>query len=118
MDYKEQQTQEIEALQAIYQEEELEVTCDEYPNISLRINLKSNQENESSSDFEVALVIELPENYPDVIPRISLEGIDELFSQERIQKTIELLENEAANNIGMVMVFSIVSALQVCFARA
>ncbi|RCN48557.1 RWD domain protein [Ancylostoma caninum] len=113
MDYKEQQTQEIEALQAIYQEEELAVVCDEYPNISLRVNLKSNQEDECDSDFEITLVIELPENYPDVIPRISLEGVDHLFSEERIRKAVESLENEATNNLGMVMVFSIVSALQV-----
>ncbi|KAK6728270.1 hypothetical protein RB195_005733 [Necator americanus] len=112
MDYREQQTQEIEALQAIYQEEEFTVICDEYPSISLRVNLKTNQENECDSDFEVALVIGLPENYPDVIPRISLEGIDHLFSEERIRKAVEMLENEASNNLGMVMVFSIVSALQ------
>uniref|UniRef100_A0A1I7XIT2 RWD domain-containing protein n=1 Tax=Heterorhabditis bacteriophora TaxID=37862 RepID=A0A1I7XIT2_HETBA len=42
MDYKEQQTQEVEALQAIYQED-FQVQCDEYPNISMRINLKGNQ---------------------------------------------------------------------------
>lgn len=112
MDYKEQQNQEIEALQAIYQEDELEVICDKYPNISIRVNLKSNQENESESDFDVVLVLELPENYPDVIPRISIEGIDDLFSSERIEQTVEVLKNEATNNLGMVMVFSIVSALQ------
>ena len=43
MDYKEQQEQEIEALQAIYQEDELEIESDQYPNISLRVHLKSNQ---------------------------------------------------------------------------
>ncbi|CAJ0592422.1 unnamed protein product [Cylicocyclus nassatus] len=112
MDHKEQQIQEIEALQAIYQEEELEVICDEYPNISVRVNLKSNQENESPSDFEVALVVELPEDYPDAIPRIRLEGIDHLFTKERIQKAVQLLENEAGSNLGMVMVFTVVSALQ------
>lgn len=112
MDYKEQQNQEIEALQAIYQEDELEVICDKYPNISIRVNLKSNQENECESDFDVVLVLELPENYPDVIPRISIEGIDDLFSSERIEQTVEVLKNEATNNLGMVMVFSIVSALQ------
>ena len=43
MDYKEQQEQEIEALKAIYQEDELEIESENYPNISLRIHLKSNQ---------------------------------------------------------------------------
>ncbi|KAK6030138.1 RWD domain protein [Ostertagia ostertagi] len=81
MDYKEQQTQEIEALQAIYQEDELEVTCDQYPNISLRVNLKSNQ-NECACDFDVALVMQLPETYPDVIPRISLEGLEEISPED------------------------------------
>ncbi|VDO59246.1 hypothetical protein V3C99_004073 [Haemonchus contortus] len=112
MDYKEQQTQEIEALQAIYQEEELEVTCNQYPNISLRVNLKSNQENECACDFDVALVMQLPETYPDVIPRISLEGLDDIFTDDRVQQAVHKLEEEASNNLGMVMVFSIVSALQ------
>ncbi|PIO60941.1 RWD domain protein [Teladorsagia circumcincta] len=90
MDYKEQQTQEIEALQAIYQEEELEVTCDQYPNISLRVNLKSNQENECACDFDVALVLQLPETYPDVIPRISLEGLEDIFTDDRVQQAVQV----------------------------
>lgn len=48
------------------------------------------QENECESDFDVVLVLELPENYPDVIPRISIEGIDDLFSSERIEQTVEV----------------------------
>ncbi|KAJ1360728.1 hypothetical protein KIN20_019769 [Parelaphostrongylus tenuis] len=75
MDYEAQQQQEIEALQAIYQEDELELISAQYPEISLRIKLNSGQDGEElDNDFRVALLIELPSNYPDVIPRISLEG--------------------------------------------
>ncbi|KAK6049898.1 RWD domain protein [Cooperia oncophora] len=93
MDYKEQQTQEIEALQAIYQEDELQVTCDQYPNISLRVNLKSNQENECAYDFDLALVLQLPETYPDVIPQISLEGLEDIFSEDRVQQAVQVSNN-------------------------
>ncbi|KAE9413459.1 hypothetical protein Angca_010052, partial [Angiostrongylus cantonensis] len=112
MDYEAQQLQEIEALQAIYQEDELELICAQYPDIALRVKLKSGQDGERNSDFQISLLIELPSNYPDVIPRLALEDVDDVLSTGRIQKAVKKLEDEARVNLGMVMVFSIVSALQ------
>ena len=43
MSHQEQQEQEIEALEAIYSEEEIHVACRDYPDIELSIELKSNQ---------------------------------------------------------------------------
>ncbi|VDM63975.1 unnamed protein product [Angiostrongylus costaricensis] len=58
MDYEAQQLQEIEALQAIYQEDELELICTQYPDIALRIKLRSGQVifvNSSESSFILLL---------------------------------------------------------------
>uniref|UniRef100_A0A158P7Y4 RWD domain-containing protein n=1 Tax=Angiostrongylus cantonensis TaxID=6313 RepID=A0A158P7Y4_ANGCA len=89
MDYEAQQLQEIEALQAIYQEDELELICAQYPDIALRVKLKSGQDGERNSDFQISLLIELPSNYPDVIPRLALEDVDDVLSTGRIQKAVK-----------------------------
>uniref|UniRef100_A0A8R1IVP8 RWD domain-containing protein n=1 Tax=Caenorhabditis japonica TaxID=281687 RepID=A0A8R1IVP8_CAEJA len=113
MSHQEQQEQEIEALEAIYSAEEICVESREYPNISLTIELKSNMHDEATDDdFEVSLNISFPENYPDTIPEISLDGIEDEFTAERITSAVEKLNAVAEENVGMVMVFAIVSALQ------
>lgn len=113
MSHQEQQEQEIEALEAIYSEEEIHVACRDYPNIELSIELKSNQyEDPTDDDFDVSLGIEFPEKYPDEIPIITLSGIEDAFSEERIAESINKLQSVAEENLGMVMVFAIVSALQ------
>ncbi|PIC54891.1 hypothetical protein B9Z55_003959 [Caenorhabditis nigoni] len=113
MSHQEQQEQEIEALEAIYSEEEIQVICRDYPNIELSIELKSNQyDDPSDDDFDVSLGIEFTESYPDEIPIITLAGIEDVFSEERISESIQKLRAVAEENLGMVMVFAIVSALQ------
>ncbi|CAI2298710.1 unnamed protein product [Caenorhabditis sp. 36 PRJEB53466] len=113
MSYQEQQEQEIEALEAIYSEHEIHVESRDYPNISLSIQLKSNQyDDPTDDDFEVSLGITFPETYPDTIPEISLNGIEDVFSEERIEKSVRKLRATAEENVGMVMVFAVVSALQ------
>ncbi|CAI4226778.1 unnamed protein product [Auanema sp. JU1783] len=113
MSYEEQQLQEIEALSAIYPEDELEIISNEYPNIAVRVNLKSNQEEDATAhDFELSLLLELGGNYPDELPEVSVEGLDGIFPDERIEEISNKLDAEAENYKGMVMVFSIVSAMQ------
>ncbi|CAB3408356.1 unnamed protein product [Caenorhabditis bovis] len=113
MSAREQQEQELEALEAIYSEGELTIENREYPNISLSIELKSNQFGEpEDDDFEVTLHVNFPENYPDVAPELSLSGIEDIFKEERIEEVLKKLYAAAEENLGMVMVFAIVSALQ------
>ncbi|EFO83757.1 hypothetical protein GCK72_001557 [Caenorhabditis remanei] len=113
MSHQEQQEQEIEALEAIYSEEEIHVACRDYPDIELSIELKSNQyDDPTDDDFDVSLGIEFPEKYPDEIPKITLSGIEDAFTEERIAESIQKLQSVAEENLGMVMVFAIVSALQ------
>lgn len=70
---------------------------------------------ETSSLFEVTLNIQLPADYPNVTPEIDLLGLESTFSSRRIERVQRILCNVARENLGMAMVFTIVSALQVFF---
>ncbi|VDK66188.1 unnamed protein product [Onchocerca ochengi] len=111
MDYKETQNQELEALEMIYSDE-LEIVSSEYRNISMRISLHSHQGEEVPHMFEVTLNLRLPADYPDVAPEIEILGLENTFTSERIERVQRILCNVAQKNLGMPMVFTIVSALQ------
>ncbi|CAI5440766.1 unnamed protein product [Caenorhabditis angaria] len=66
--------------------------------------MKSNQFGEpGNDDFTVELSIKFTENYPEGIPEITIDGIDEKF---------EKMKAVAEENLCMVMVFAIVSTMQ------
>uniref|UniRef100_A0A914XJ77 RWD domain-containing protein n=1 Tax=Plectus sambesii TaxID=2011161 RepID=A0A914XJ77_9BILA len=113
MSHADEQTQEVEALEAIYSDE-LEWISRDYPTICFQVNLNSqNDENEeSSSDFSLSLQLSFPADYPSVIPGIEIEGLEEVFPQERIDKIISDLRAVAEENLEMPMAFTIISALQ------
>ena len=118
MDHKSEQEQELEALEAIYPDE-LEILNDKYPNIEFNINLSVNDDEENidpegpSYSLSCSLEVVFPENYPEFIPVISLSGIDEQFGAEKRIKLEDLLRKDAQDNIGMALVFTLVSSLQV-----
>ncbi|KAL3998406.1 RWD domain family protein [Acanthocheilonema viteae] len=111
MDYKEIQAEELEALGVIYPNE-LEVVSDKYPNIAMRISLQSHQGKEVPAMFEVTLNLRLAAGYPDVVPEIEIVGLENTFSNERTGRVQRILCDVAQDNLGMPMVFTIVSALQ------
>ncbi|CAI5443974.1 unnamed protein product [Caenorhabditis angaria] len=75
--------------------------------------MKSNQFGEpGNDDFTVELSIKFTENYPEGIPETTIDGIDEQFEVTRIFEAIEKMKAVAEENLCMVMVFSIVSAMQ------
>ncbi|EFO26981.2 hypothetical protein LOAG_01496 [Loa loa] len=111
MNHEETQTEELEALGMIFSNE-LEVVSSEYPNIALRMSLPSHQGKDFSSMFEVTLSLRLSADYPDVVPEIEISGLECIFSSKRIEKVQRILCGVAQDNLGMPMVFTIVSALQ------
>ncbi|KAH3678948.1 hypothetical protein WICMUC_001316 [Wickerhamomyces mucosus] len=66
MDFKEEQTQEIEILESIYPDE-LEIISENQFNITLKL------ETESERKHSIILNIKYPETYPEVIPIINVE---------------------------------------------
>ncbi|CEF65267.1 RWD domain and Ubiquitin-conjugating enzyme/RWD-like domain-containing protein [Strongyloides ratti] len=116
MDYKETQEMELEALEAIYQNE-IEILCKEYPNISLKISLNSHGEgiidaHEAVDPFDIIMKIKLPSNYPDIIPDIEISNLEDLFDDKRITKIIDDLKEIGESNCGMNMIYTLVSGLQ------
>ncbi|VDK73795.1 unnamed protein product [Litomosoides sigmodontis] len=111
MDYKETQAEELGALAVIYPDE-LEVVSSEYPNIAIKISLHSHQGKEAPSVFQVTLDLRLSSNYPDVAPEIEIFGLENTFSSERIERVQRMLCDVAQDNLGMPLVFTIISALQ------
>lgn len=74
---------------------------------------EDNKAGNVSYTFEVTLVLRLPADYPDVVPEIEILGLGDNFSGERIERVQTTLCDVAQNSLGMPMVFTIVSSLQV-----
>lgn len=68
---------------------------------------------EVPSMFEMTLNLRLSADYPDIAPEIEVLGLESTFSSERIERVQKILWNIAQENLGMPMVFTIISALQV-----
>ncbi|GMR53641.1 hypothetical protein PMAYCL1PPCAC_23836 [Pristionchus mayeri] len=114
METEEQQQQEVEALGAIYGDHEFELVNGEYPNIEVKFVLSSAMQgaSEEADDFELTLLISLPKEYPDVIPEMRFEDLEEHFSESVIEGVMSKLREVAQENLGMVMIFTIISSLQ------
>ncbi|GMT28556.1 hypothetical protein PFISCL1PPCAC_19853 [Pristionchus fissidentatus] len=111
---EEQQLQEIEALGAIYGEHEFEVVNGQYPEVEVKFVLSSATQgaSEIEDEFELNLVLSLPKGYPDVVPEMKFEEFEEHFSRTIIDNVMAKLREVANENLGMVMIFTIISALQ------
>ncbi|XP_031559626.1 RWD domain-containing protein 1-like [Actinia tenebrosa] len=111
-DYKEEQHNELEALESIYPEE-FSIISNEDP-ICFKMCIKAF--NEKTEDFpEIVAKVDIQftyvENYPDAIPLIEVSS-NEILTDENVQELEELMLKEAEENLGMVMVFTLVSSAQ------
>ncbi|XP_054258810.1 RWD domain-containing protein 1 [Macrosteles quadrilineatus] len=110
MDHKEEQTNEIEALDSIY--------CGEMEILSLEpyhifvIPVKSDDYDEdSSAGISCRLRFEYTPNYPEEPPIIDIE--DTVGLEDDDEQTLRHhLQEQVIENLGMVMVFTLVSAAQ------
>lgn len=113
MDYKEEQDGEMEALEAIYSEELTVISRNPY---TMYVLVKGSNEG-ARDDFEICLSCVLRftfvETYPDEPPVIEIDQVEgNDFDDQKINQLQENLEEVANENLGMVMVFTLVSAAQ------
>lgn len=110
MDHTEEQHNEIEALDSIYCGE-MEIVTQE-PTCVFIIPVKSDDyDEESMVGIMARLKFEYTPEYPEELPLIdfdSAEGLDD--SQQ--ESLLSHLKSQAEENIGMVMIFTLVSAAQ------
>ncbi|ESO84172.1 hypothetical protein LOTGIDRAFT_66926, partial [Lottia gigantea] len=109
-DYKEEQASEIEALQSIYSDE-LEITeVDPYHVFSLEISSAAGDEHQDDT-ITCTLEFTYTEKYPDEPPVIEVTDSENLdFDQTK--ELNKFIREQVEENLGMVMVFTIVSAAQ------
>lgn len=131
MDHKEEQQQEIEILQSIYPDE-FEQVDETHFNITLRL------ETTSERTHILVLHVEYPDEYPEVVPGLSIEVdveepeqlyeaeedsdeedtkpviISELveFDDDDVETFTQRLNDEAVEQVGMPSVFSLCSSLK------
>ncbi|WWC71276.1 uncharacterized protein I206_105229 [Kwoniella pini CBS 10737] len=111
-DYKAILEEEFEVLESIFPDE-LEKLSE--TSISIRIE----PEEQSLSDpIALSLIINYPETYPDVIPEISLEEIEDEGDLREGEEELVLnnLRSIAEESIGMAMTFTIASAAKEALA--
>ncbi|XP_008185983.1 RWD domain-containing protein 1 isoform X2 [Acyrthosiphon pisum] len=110
MDYKEEQQNEIDALDSIYCGEMIISGSDPY--YQFEIPVKSDEFDSVQHDIGLSccLKFEYVEKYPDDPPIVEIEDVVGFEEQEDELK--EYLIQQAQDNVGMVMIFTLVSAAQ------
>ncbi|KAK6795948.1 hypothetical protein RDI58_009403 [Solanum bulbocastanum] len=114
-DYVQEQEMEIEALEAILMDEFKEIHSSESglntSNRCFQITISPQEEDEefTQSSVRLALIFSHTENYPDEPPLLNVSSLKGIHSGDlKILK--EKLEQEAVENLGMAMIYTLVSS--------
>nr|XP_035141534.1 LOW QUALITY PROTEIN: RWD domain-containing protein 1-like [Callithrix jacchus] len=108
-DYGEEQCNELEALESIYPDS-FTVLSESPPSFTFTITVTS-EAGENDETVQTTLKFTYSEKYPDEAP------LYEIFSQENLEDNdisdiLKLLALQAEENLGMVMIFTLVTAVQ------
>lgn len=109
-DYQEEQNNEMEALESIYPDELTVISKNPYPSFQVQISGEA-EDTDFKSEGCCALEFTYTEKYPDESPGIDIKEYDGL-EEEQVNGLIELMKEQAEENLGMAMVFTLVSAAQ------
>ncbi|XP_008565962.1 PREDICTED: RWD domain-containing protein 1 isoform X1 [Galeopterus variegatus] len=106
-DYGEEQRNELEALESIYPDS-FTVLSENPPSFTITVTSEAGENDET---VQTTLKFTYSENYPDEAP------LYEIFSQENLEDNdvsdiLKLLALQAEENLGMVMIFTLVTAVQ------
>lgn len=111
-DYQEEQKNELEALESIYPDELKVIKT--APHAVFELHMVSQKADADHSDEEEAAVtvrFSYTEKYPDEVPLIEISDSENL-EDDQINEMLDLLHTQAEENLGMAMVFTLVSAIQ------
>ncbi|XP_059611259.1 RWD domain-containing protein 1 [Phlebotomus argentipes] len=109
--YKEDQTNEIEALDSIYCGE-LEVLAEEpYHRFKLPISTEEYNAEAQENGLQCQLIFTYTEKYPDTAPLVEIEDPIN-FLEDYEERLVKHIEETVAEHLGMEMIFSLVSSAQ------
>ncbi|CAI9286320.1 unnamed protein product [Lactuca saligna] len=122
-DHVQEQEMEIEALKAILMDEFEEIHPSESRlNTSnrcflIKLSLQDDETDESStSPVQLGLIFSHTEKYPDEIPLLNLKSIKGIPSSD-LKFLKEKLEQEALDNLGMAMIYTLVTSAKEWFTE-
>ncbi|XP_052807756.1 RWD domain-containing protein 1-like [Mya arenaria] len=110
-DYKEEQQNELEALESIYPDELKVLETSPYAVFEISLVSQKHEDDEDEEEASCVLKFTYSATYPDEPPLMEVseaENIDE----EQQAEILSLMQSEAEENLGMGMVFTLVSAVQ------
>ncbi|KAK2174433.1 hypothetical protein NP493_803g00021 [Ridgeia piscesae] len=107
-DYREEQCNEIEALESIYPDELTVVSNHPY---CFKITISSQNDDDDTENASCVLQFCLPAKYPDEAPVVEVEEYDNI-EDSYITDLTDFIKEQAEENLGEVMVFTLVSAVQ------
>lgn len=106
-DYKEDQRNEIEALESIYPSE-LKIISDS-PEYSFTLDIKTESLKENPDEYmAISLQFTYVPSYPDEAPVVEIADTENFFDND-VEDLMEFLNSKIEENLGMVMVYTIVS---------
>ncbi|KAK5649823.1 hypothetical protein RI129_000852 [Pyrocoelia pectoralis] len=110
MDYKEEQAGEIEALESIYYGDVTILTTEPFHKFSILIKSEE-YDVDNKNGLSCNLVFTYTSKYPDEQPYIEIEEPINI-NNSHLEELLLQLQQQAEENIGMVMIFTLVSLAQ------
>jgi len=112
MDYKEEQEGEFEALESIFSEE-LTVLSTE-PRHRFNVSIQEDKETKDEATISVSCAIQFTftETYPEAAPLFEIVEQSDNLEDKHLEKMIDIMSEQAEENLGMVMIYTLVAAIQ------
>ncbi|XP_072317209.1 RWD domain-containing protein 1 [Eucyclogobius newberryi] len=106
-DYAEEQRNELEAIESIYPDS-FTVLSDDPTSFSITVTSDAGEDGETA---ETLLQFTYVEKYPDEPPLWEIQSQENLEDRD-VEEILTLLQQQAEENLGMVMIFTLVTAVQ------
>lgn len=108
--FVEDQNNEIEALESIYANDFTIIEREPYAKFAIKLSTNDYEDNEVRLTCQIEF--RFKPKYPEEAPALEITEFDDDFLDDYKSQLEQLLREEAANNLGMVMIFTLVSAAQ------
>ncbi|CAK8678857.1 RWD domain-containing protein 1-like [Clavelina lepadiformis] len=110
-DYEEEQRDEIEALESIYPDSFTSVS-DKPHCFSISVGTEEGADEDDVESFSVTLQFTYTQKYPEEAPIFEVVGLDGFEDDGYEEKLNNIINDQIEENLGMAMIFTIVSAVQ------